>query len=124
MQTPGYHDASRSSGTNSLPAGTLPEQTSQLCAVFRPEGMLRGARRPLEGLAEPGLGLPAVLLLPDALPFGFDPGTERLVDELVLILDGTLEPGLADAGLATTTGLPEASRLISWSSPSEVILCF
>ncbi len=54
-----------------------------------------------------------MLLLPDALPFGLDPGTEWLVDELVLILDGTLEPGLADVGLATTTGLPEASRLIS-----------
>jgi len=39
-------------------------------------------------------------------------------------LDGTLEPGLADAGLATTTGLPEASRLISWSSSSAVMLCF
>lgn len=81
--------------------------------VHIPEGIVKGVSRALEALDEPGLWLPAVLLLANALPFCLLLGSEWLVDELVLILEGVLEAAFAELGLATTTGLPEASRLIS-----------
>lgn len=74
--------------------------------IHQPEGISIGAGLSFKALlAAPGLGLAAVLLLPDTLLLCFWLGTEGPLDEVAL--------SFAAALLATGTALPEASSVIN-----------